>query len=669
MSSVEVDIEIDEQDLLDCGKQTYTYPASNECYFIDSDIKLDTLPDDIFRMILPRLNKADILNLRESSKTLNNKINNNIYDSMMFNASTIKLIEYNTNNKLIRAKDKVKLTKDDRELIYNYGIVNELIDCDITREEMDEFFEKHKYLVKELVDEKKIDLIENKIELPKSSFFGGRMIMRLNLNLTIKQLESTNVSCVGVINMPEINKQIKYYKNIRCISTKRVNNEGIQEMTKLTKLNQLVLNLDLVKKINITRVHKNHNPNSTYHQIINGIIPQPARFSKHINGNTVEYFDIETQDANIGYLNNLPNIKTITLNYTGLHEDNVLNKSNMKITFKEGYKCVVMKYVTKLSIKHHCRTMTNFLYFMARDKVNDIGFNILCMFKNITKLIIKSLLTYEGYFAILLMFKLEELYLSKYDIRYNDQENDNITCVLYEVIKRLKVLSIEKILLEKLYIYTPQNTKYNFFDKFIGNSDGKLGKTISFPSIEKLNIDICNRGHENGSEELPLFPNLKKLSINPHYYNIDKYSNLIKSVDTIIIKPEFVDFNQGYKMKYIYSHEFNNIRDLTIVITDINSIGLVHMFPQISVLRIINPHKERYKLADFMLKFVMYIRCLDYLKDLYLTNIDLKTYVTDTQDIRQFLKTKLSKINIIYNEDVLFSQNEDEIMSYLLMRA
>jgi hypothetical protein len=290
------------------------------------------------------------------------------------------------------------------------------------------------------------------------------------------------------------------------------------------------------------------------------------------------------------------------------------------------------------------------------------------MFKNVTKLIIKDIINYESYFAILLMFKLEELYIVNYTNSINLQETEkvNIICVLYEILKRVRVISITNSFLQNLYIYTPQNTKYNFFDKFIGKDD-KIGKTISFPSIEKIYINIEENRYRDESYELPLFPNLKELAINPHYYDIDKYSNIIRSVDRLIIKPKNEEFNHSYKIKYTYSHEFNNIRELTIVTTDINSIGIVYMFPHVTVLRLINPHKDRYKLSTYMLKYVMYIRCLDHLQDLHITNIDLSTCITDRLNVKEFLKIKLSKINIIYNENVKFGVNEDEIMTHLLM--
>ena len=598
MSETNSEIDIDEFESQNI--EQYKNENIDLSNYYNNNLNLDELPDDIYKLVFPYLSKRDILNLRCVNKELNHKVTLNYPNNILFNVNKEKLCQYNNYLK------NTKITRKTKDIEENTNI--------------------------------------EKISLPKSIFFDGRLLFNNKIIMTIKQLESTNMNCVGMINMVEINNHIRNYRNIRCIITKRVDENGIYQMSLLNKLNHLIIVTDLYKRSKVISVLED---SLEHNNILSGIVPKPGKFNYYeyndkTKRNIINYFDLVDTYDSISYLNKLPKIKTITLKYIGYKNDDSLLINNNIVDFKPGIKYNILHHVTKLNIERK---------YNSQDFSELIDFDVLNMFRNLNCLNIKSRINSNTLYALLLMDKLEELHL---DTCLHDTD----TCILYEVIKKLKILSIPFIPLT----LNDYNTNYNFFNKFIGNKEYKLGNIIDYPKLECLYIkgNILDK-------DLPTFSNLKKLAISINLTYMHIIYKLLVNVQSLILNV-VEEIPSEYMLETFYKYEFLNVKELTIISHTKDSILALHMFPNITKLNIVFRNIKFICNTLQLINSIPHIKSLSLVKDLIVYNLDTHSDIIDNNDKRNYFNKKLPKINIMLSERINVI-GVDKLIKHLLLKT
>ena len=611
MSEVNSDVDIDEYDIYE-DKPTINRVCSENSYENIDDITLSSLPDDIFRMIIPLIGKTDILNLRLVNKSINNKLESNLPDNISFNVSKSNLDKFN--KYLISTKTtKKKPTKSILSTVAN---------------EEDNISNTDSQSI--INDDDQVTC------LPKSKIFDGRLIFKTKIRTTVKQLENINMNCVRVANILEVNSNIKYFKNLRCIICKRVDQNGIYQMTLLKKLNTLVIT---TKLLNYTPPHLVVEDSEEHRSFIRNPLLTPGILCRSTydiprQKYIYEYRKLNEEKINISYLNLLSNITNITLIYDGHNDFEILSYDSNKVSFKKEYEYPILKHVKKLNIDYIANKSVHNYHYPY------IGFGVLYMFKNIKYLNFKCDLNAEAYYAIILMDNLEELH---FPIQYVDseitQQDFNIHAILHVILKKVKVLSIKSNDLAKNHVYNSYNTCYNYFDKYLPDKDAVIGNVISYPNIENLFISKSSR--LTLDIEYPKFPNLKKLAFTISSGNLTLMESLMGSLTSLIL---YVESAQSYELLLtrFYEYEFPNIKELTLVVNSINCILPVHMCTNLQKLTIISRRIDNLSL-HIMMCYIPHIKSIHSLRDLHITNFN-KNKVTDSgYTIEEFLRKKNTK--------------------------
>jgi len=638
MSDANSEVDIEEYDLYDNDTNKH-YPQDLSYNDIDN-IYLDTLPGDIFRMILPHLNKQDILSLRIVNKRLNKKIETNLPDNILFNVNKESLTSYNTYLKLSKETKSTKTTKKK---------VTSVLATTKTEEEL----------------ETKPEIDNNLINsLPKSEIFVGRLIFKNKINFTIKQMERSNLNSIGMIKLLDVDNNVKFYKYVRCIICKRIDQNGIYQMTMLKKLNHLVLTTNLSRLYEIDRFTED---SQQYRDMLAGIRPPGSiridSYDRTTQRVIYKYNYLTKDRIDIKYLNLLSRITTLTLIYDGTYESDILSYKENTVYLKKEFEYTFINHIKKLNIDKYYNRFSN-------DKNHKyIGFDILYMFKNLKHVNIKCKLNISGYYALMLLDNLEELHFSHTERGLSHMLNElnleaNVHAILHVLLKKVKVITISLCDLMKNSIYNIYNTNYNFFDKHLPDKDFRIGNIISYPNIHTLMLTYSDINVFDTN--LPRFPNLRKLAISTHMSSLSIIQSLISTLSTLILHINDASNLDNVLVGY-YDYEFNNIKELTLILDRIGSILCLHMFPQLVKLTLISKSSYGYSMPA-VVNFIPHIKSIRSLRDLYLYNINEKDILNNNITLENLMRVKLPTLNISFNKNSDYIGNEYKIMKRILLK-